>query len=59
MGLRAGDIILAVANTDVATPAQFKQAASRAVAQARGKPINMLVQRGEMVQYVLIRGVNP
>ena len=58
-GLRAGDVILAVANTDVANPAQFKQAASRAVAQARGKPINMLVQRGEMVQYVLIRGVNP
>ena len=47
------------ANTDVATPAQFKQAASRAAAQAGGKPINMLVQRGEMVQYVLIRGVNP
>ena len=55
VGLRPGDIILAVANTDVGSAAEFEAAASQAMKGGKaGKPVNLLVQRGEMVQYVLL-----
>jgi serine protease Do len=51
-GLREGDVILSVGNTDIASPRDFEAAVAKA---DRGKPINMLVQRGELVRYVLVR----
>lgn len=55
VGLRPGDIILAVANTDVSSAAEFEAAASKAMkGEKAGKPVNLLVQRGDMVQYVLL-----
>ncbi|MBS0499908.1 MAG: DegQ family serine endoprotease [Burkholderiaceae bacterium] len=51
-GLREGDVILAVGNTEVANVREFEAAVAKA---DRGKPVNMLVQRGDMVQFVLVR----
>ncbi len=55
-GLRAGDIVLAVANVDVNGAAEFEAAAEKALKTGKSdKPVNLLVQRGDMVQYVLLR----
>ena len=51
-GLREGDVILAVGNTEIASARDFEAAVAKA---DRSKPVNMLVQRGELVQYVLVR----
>ncbi|MFM7332008.1 MAG: DegQ family serine endoprotease [Brachymonas sp.] len=51
-GLREGDVIVAVANTEVTTLAEFEAALSKA---DRSKPINVLFRRGEMAQFALIR----
>ncbi len=51
-GLREGDVILAVANTEVNTLAEFDAALNRA---DKNKPINVLFRRGEMAQFALIR----
>jgi serine protease Do len=51
-GLREGDVIVAVANTEVSTVAEFDAAVSKA---DRSKPINVLFRRGEMAQFALIR----
>jgi serine protease Do len=51
-GLREGDVIVAVANTEVSTVAEFDAALSKA---DRSKPINVLFRRGEMAQFALIR----
>ena len=51
-GLREGDVIVAVANTEVTTIAEFDAALSKA---DRSKPINVLFRRGEMAQFALIR----
>ncbi len=51
-GLREGDVILSVDNTEVGNVREFEAAVAKA---DRGKPINMLVQRGDLVQFVLIR----
>jgi serine protease Do len=51
-GLREGDVIVAVANTEVSTVAEFDSALSKA---DRSKPINVLFRRGEMAQFALIR----
>jgi serine protease Do len=51
-GLREGDVIIAVANTEVNTVAEFDAAVSKA---DRSKPINVLFRRGEMAQFALIR----
>jgi serine protease Do len=53
-GLREGDVILAIANTEVASVKDFEAAVARA---DKGKPVNVLVRRGEWAQYVLIRPV--
>ena len=49
-GLREGDIILSVGNTEIHNVRDF-EAAARPVA---GKPVNMLVQREDLVQFVLV-----
>ena len=51
-GLREGDVIVAVANTEVTSLAEFEAALSKA---DRSKPINVLFRRGEMAQFALIR----
>ena len=51
-GLREGDVLLAVANTEVAGLKSFEAALAKA---DKAKPINLLVRRGEWAQYVLIR----
>ena len=51
-GLREGDVILSVANVDIQNVREFEAALAKA---DRSKPINMLVQRGELVQFVLVR----
>ena len=51
-GLREGDVLLAVANTEVSGLKSFEAALAKA---DKAKPINLLVRRGEWAQYVLIR----
>ena len=51
-GLREGDVILAVANTEVAGVKEFEAVLAKA---DKGKAINVLYRRGEWTQYVLIR----
>ena len=51
-GLRPGDVVLSVGNAEVGNVREFEAAVASA---DRSKPINMLVQRGELVQFVLIR----
>ena len=53
-GLREGDVLLAVANTEIANLKGFEAALAKA---DKTKPINLLVRRGEWAQYVLIRPV--
>jgi len=51
-GLREGDVLLAVANTEITNMKSFEAALAKA---DKSKPINLLVRRGEWAQYVLIR----
>jgi serine protease Do len=51
-GLREGDVIVAVANTEINTVAEFDAALGKA---DKTKPINVLFRRGEMAQFTLIR----
>ena len=51
-GLREGDVIVAIANTEIGSVKEFEAAVSRA---DRSKPVNVLFRRGEWAQYALIR----
>lgn len=51
-GLREGDVILAVANTEVTSVKEFDGVLSKI---DKNKPLNVLFRRGEWTQYVLIR----
>lgn len=51
-GLREGDVILAVANTEVATVKDFDAALAKV---DKSKAVNVLFRRGEWAQYALIR----
>jgi serine protease Do len=51
-GLREGDVILSIGNVEIRNVREFEAAVAKT---ERGKPVNMLVQRGELVQFVLIR----
>ncbi|WP_304956858.1 DegQ family serine endoprotease [Xenophilus sp. Marseille-Q4582] len=51
-GLREGDVILAVGNTEVASVKEFDAAVAKA---EKGKPLSVLYRRGEWAQYALIR----
>ena len=51
-GLREGDVIRAIANTEVNTVKDFESALSKV---DKTKPVNVLYQRGEWAQYALIR----
>ena len=49
-GLREGDVILSVGNTEIRSVRDFENAASA----AKDKTLNMLVQRDDLVQFVLV-----
>jgi serine protease Do len=51
-GLREGDVVLAVANTEVLGVRDFEQAMARV---DKSRPVSLLVRRCDVVQYVLVR----
>ena len=51
-GLREGDVILAVSNTEVANVKEFEAALAKA---DKSKPVSLLFRRGDWAQYALIR----
>jgi serine protease Do len=53
-GLRDGDVILAIANTEVSGVKEFESVLAKA---DKNKAINVLYRRGEWAQYALIRPV--
>ena len=53
-GLREGDVILAVANSEVMTVKEFDAVLTKA---DKSKPLNVLFRRGEWAQYALIRPI--
>ena len=51
-GLREGDVIVAIANTEVTSVKEFEAAAAKA---DKTKPVNLLFRRGELAQFAIIR----
>ncbi len=51
-GLREGDVIIAIANTEVTNTKEFEAALAKL---DKSKAVNVLLRRGELAQYVLIR----
>ena len=51
-GLREGDVIVAIANSEVLTVKQFEAVVAKV---AKEKAVNVLFRRGEWAQYALIR----
>jgi serine protease Do len=51
-GLREGDVILAVANTEVLGMRDFEAVMARV---DKTRPVSLLIRRGEVAQYVLVR----
>ncbi|HJV60908.1 MAG TPA: DegQ family serine endoprotease [Albitalea sp.] len=51
-GLREGDVILSLDNTEITSARQFETVVAKA---DKNKPVNVLVRRGEWVNYVVIR----
>ncbi|MDB5849003.1 MAG: serine peptidase [Rhodoferax sp.] len=51
-GVREGDVIVAIANTEVASVKEFEAAVAKV---DKSKPINVLFRRGEWASYALIR----
>ena len=51
-GIREGDVILAIANSEVPSMKEFEAIMSRA---DKSRPISVLIRRGSSAQYVLIR----
>jgi serine protease Do len=51
-GLREGDVIIGLGNTEVSSVKEFEAAAAKA---DKGKTVSVLVRRGNLAQYFLIR----
>ncbi len=51
-GLRAGDVILAVANVQIGSAKEFEAVLAKV---EKGRAVNVLVRRGEWAQYAVIR----
>lgn len=51
-GIREGDVIVAIANTEVTSLKEFESIAARV---DKTRPVSVLVRRGDGAQYVLIR----
>ncbi len=55
-GLREGDVIMAIGNTEVASVREFEAAVARL---EPGKPVPVLLRRGDMATYLLIQPAAP
>jgi len=53
-GLREGDVILALANTEVASVKEFEATLSK---HDKSKPLPVLIRRADLAQYVIIKPV--
>ena len=53
-GLREGDVIIAIANVEITSAKEFETALAKL---DKSKAVNVLLRRGELAQYVLIRPV--
>lgn len=53
-GLREGDVILAIANTEVLGARDFETVMARV---DKSRPVSLLIRRGDVAQYVLIRSL--
>ncbi|MFT3717992.1 DegQ family serine endoprotease [Pseudorhodoferax sp.] len=53
-GLREGDVIVAIANTEIGSVKDFEAVVAKV---DRSKPVNVLFRRGDWAQYALIRPV--
>ncbi len=51
-GLREGDVIVAIANTEIGNVKEFESLVAKV---DRSKPVNVLFRRGDWAQYALIR----
>jgi PDZ domain (Also known as DHR or GLGF). len=51
-GLRVGDVVTTMNNVEITSAKQFKDVAA---ALPAGKPVALLVRRGEAAQFILIR----
>jgi serine protease Do len=51
-GIREGDVILSIENTEVTSAKQFEQVASKL---DKSKPATLLVRRGDVVNFVILR----
>ena len=51
-GLREGDVIVSIANTEVTSVKEFEAALAKI---DKSKAVNVLFRRGEWAQYALIR----
>jgi serine protease Do len=51
-GLREGDVILALANTDVSSVKEFEAALAK---HDKSKALTVLIRRGELAQYLIIK----
>ena len=51
-GLRPGDVILSIGNTDVTSARQFEQLVGKL---EKGKPVSVLVRRGEQSNFLVLR----
>jgi serine protease Do len=51
-GLQEGDVIVAIANTEITSVKEFEQALAKT---DKTKPVNVLFRRGELAQFALIR----
>jgi serine protease Do len=51
-GIREGDVIVAIGNTEVSNMKEFEAAVAKV---DRSKPVPVLLRRGELATYLLIR----
>jgi serine protease Do len=53
-GLREGDVILSVGNTEIHSLQEFGISVDKMLGSVPDKPVNMLIQRNDLVQFVLV-----
>ena len=53
-GIREGDIVMAIDNTEVSNAKQFEQLVAKV---DRTKPVTLLVRRGESANFIIVRPV--
>jgi len=53
-GLREGDVVMAIDNTEISNAKQFEQLVAKA---DKTKPVTLLVRRGESANFVIVRPV--